>query len=94
MAQSDYPGRTMLVGFFVERQSAGTLEQRQAYSQELFDKFNHHIVEALEAADPAIEDPSARVRASIAVMAQNAPGSNNGVKARRAVKAYLDFKGS
>jgi hypothetical protein len=94
MALSDYPGRTMLVGFYVERQNAGTADQRQAFSQELFDKFDRHIVEALEAADPPIEDPSARVRASIAVMAQNAPGSNNRVKARRAVQAYLDFKGS
>ena len=29
----------------------------------------------------------------MAVMAQNAPGSNNGVRARRAVDAYLEFSG-
>jgi hypothetical protein len=92
MSVSDYPGRTILVGFFVQKQNAGTLKQREQFSQELFDKFDAHIVAACSAANPPV-DPSARVRASIAVMAQNAPGGNNGVKARRAVEAYLTFRG-
>jgi hypothetical protein len=92
MPVSDYPGRTILVGFFFQKQEAGTLKQREQFSQELFDKFNDHIVAACNAATPPLE-PSARVRASIAVMAQNAPGSNNGAKARRAVQAYLTFRG-
>ena len=82
----------MLVGFFVENQDAGTAQQRDQFSQELFDKFNDAIIAACAAAQPPL-DPSPRIRAAIAVMAQNAPGSNNGVKARRAVQAYLVFRG-
>ena len=89
---SDYPGRAMLVGFFFERQKAGTTQQRQQFSDDLFNKFDAHIVAALKAAAPPV-DPSARIRASIALMAQNASGSNNGVKARKAVQAYLEFRG-
>ena len=92
MTISDYPGRTVLVAFFVENQNAGTAAEREQFSQELFDKFDAHIVAACAAAAPPL-DPSPRVRASIAVMAQNAPGSSNGVKARRAVQAYLVFRG-
>ena len=92
MADSDYPGRTVLVGFFVQKKNAGTVAERAQFSQEIFDKFDAHIVTELAATTPPVE-PSPRVRASIAVMAQNAPGSNNGVKARRAVQAYLEFRG-
>ena len=92
MPVSDYPGRTMLVGFFIQKQDAGTTAQRDQFSQELFDKFNDHIVAACGQATPPV-DPSPRVRASIAVMAQNAPGSNNAARARRAVQAYLTFRG-
>lgn len=92
MADSDYPGRTVLVGFFFENQNAGTAADRQAFSQEIFDKFNAPIVAACAAATPPL-DPSPRIRAAIAVMAQNAPGSTNAVKARRAVEAYLTFRG-
>jgi hypothetical protein len=92
MPAHDYPGRTTLIGLFVERQDAGTAQQRDQFSQELFDKFDAHIVAACAAATPPL-DPSADVRAAIAVMAQNAAGGNNGVKARRAVAAYLTFRG-
>jgi hypothetical protein len=92
MPTSDYPGRTILVGFFFEKQDAGSAQLRDKYSQEIFDKFDAHIVAACAAATPPL-DPSARVRAAIAVMAQNAPGGNNGVKARKAVAAYLTFRG-
>jgi hypothetical protein len=92
MAVSDYPGRTVLVAFFFQNQQAGTVQQRQKFSDELFGKFDAHIVAALAAATPPV-DPSPRVRGSIAVMAQNAPGGNNGVKARNAVRAYLEFRG-
>jgi hypothetical protein len=92
MPVSDYRGRIVLVGFFVQNQEAGTAPRRQKFSDELFGKFDAHIVAALAAATPPVE-PSASVRGSIAVMAQNAPGSNNGVKARNAVRAYLEFRG-
>ena len=68
------------------------MSQRDQFSQELFDKFNDHIVAACSQATPPV-DPSPRVRASLAVMAQNAPGGSNATKARRAVQAYLTFRG-
>ena len=92
MPVSDYPGRAILVGFFVQKQEAGTVSQRDQFSQELFDKFNDHILAACSQAMPPVA-PSPRVRASLAVMAQNAPGGSNAVKARRAVQAYLTFRG-
>ena len=89
---SDYPGRTVLIGYFVENQDAGTVQDREQFSDDLFDSFDAHIVEACAEAQPPL-DPSPRIRAAIAVMAQNAPGSNKRVKARRAVQAYLTFRG-
>ena len=90
MAVSDYPGRTVLVGYFVRNQEAGTKEKRDRFSQSLFDSFDATIVTECNKAGI---DASARVRASIAVMANNAPGGNSAAKARRAVAAYREFKG-
>ena len=89
---SDYPGRTVLIGYFVENTDGGTVADRQQYSNDIFDSFDAHIIEACAAADPPL-DPSPRIRAAIAVMAQNVPGGNKRVKARRAVQAYLTFRG-
>jgi hypothetical protein len=81
-----------LIGYFIENQDAGTPAERQQFSNDLFESFDSHIVEACSAANPPL-DPSPRIRAAIAVMAQNAPGSNSRAKARQAVKAYLTFRG-
>ena len=89
---SDYPGRTVLIGYFVENQEAGTAADREQFSNDIFDSFDAHIIEACAEADPPL-DPSPRIRAAIAVMAQNAPGSNKRIKARRALQAYLTFRG-
>ena len=92
MSSSVFQAARILVGFFIQKQEAGTLAQRDQFSQELFDKFNDHILAACSQATPPV-DPSPRVRASLAVMAQNAPGGSNAAKARRAVQAYLTFRG-
>lgn len=89
---SDYPGRTILVGYFIENSDAGTPVERQQFSDDLFDSFDAHIVKACAAVNPPI-DPSPRIRATIAVMAQHAPGANSRAKANRAVQAYLTFRG-
>ena len=89
---SDYPGRTVLVGFFIQNQKAGTPSERQQFSNDLFDSFDAHIVKACAAATPPI-DPTPRIRASIALMAQHAVGGNNKIRAGRAVQAYLEFRG-
>jgi hypothetical protein len=89
---SDYPGRTILIAYFFENKEAGTTAERQQFSDELFNRFDAHIVTECANAVPPL-DPSPRIRASIAVMAQNAPGATNKVKARRGVAAYLTFRG-
>ena len=89
---SDYPGGTALIGYFIENSDAGSTAERQQFSDDLFDSFDAHIVTACAAVNPPI-DPSPRIRATIAVMAQHAPGSNSRIKSNRAVQAYLTFRG-
>lgn len=92
MPDTDYPGRTILLGFFFKFQKAGTAAQRSSFSQQLFDRFNAHIVSECAKTTPPIE-PSPRIRATIAVIAENAPGSSPLIKARRGVQAYFEFRG-
>jgi hypothetical protein len=92
MATTDYPGRIMLIGFFTDNGSAGTTQQRQNFSQDLFDSFDDHIVEACAAIVPPL-DPSAEIRATIAVMAEHAPGNSRKKRAQNAVAAYVTFRG-
>ena len=92
MADTDYPGRTILLAFFFKFQRAGSAPERRALSQQLFDRFNAHIVNECAGTTPPI-DPTPRIRATIAVMAENAPGSTPLVKARRGVQAYFEFRG-
>ena len=89
---SDYPGRTVLVGFFIENQEAGTAAEREKFSNDLFGLFDAHIVKACAAVTPPIT-PTARIRASLALMAHHAKGANEKIKAGRAVQAYMEFRG-
>ncbi len=88
---SDYPGRTVLVEFFVEKQKRAPRPSEQ-FSNDLFKAFDKRIVAACADAIPPI-DPTARIQASIAVMARHATGANNKIKAERAVQACLEFRG-
>ena len=91
MADSDYPSKIVLVGFFIQEQEAGTTEERAQFSQEIFDDYDDHIVEACAAATPPL-DPSAEARALMAIMALHAPG-NKKKQAQNAVAAYLVHRG-
>lgn len=93
MAVTDYPSKLVLVGFFIQEQEAGTTEERDAFSQEIFDKFDAHIVAACKAAEPPLPDPSAEARALMALMALHAPGSTNKRRAQNAVEGYLIHRG-
>ncbi|MDH4064263.1 MAG: hypothetical protein OEW19_07660 [Acidobacteriota bacterium] len=88
---SDYPSRIVLLGFFVQNQTAGTPEQRETFSNDLFTRFDGHIVTAC--ASGGLTDPSADARAIMAVMALNAPGASPKTRAGNAVKAYLAYRG-
>ena len=89
---ADYPGRTVLVGYFIENQQSGSAADRQQFANDLFDAFDAHIVAGCAAATPPI-NPTPRIRASLALMAQHAKGSNNKIKAGRALQAYIAFRG-
>jgi hypothetical protein len=88
---SDYPSKIVLIGFFVQNKNAGTAEQRQKFSDDLFDRFDHHILEASKAG--GLPSPSEEARGIMAVMALNAPGAAPKTKAGHAVKAYLEHRG-
>jgi hypothetical protein len=88
---SDYPSKIVLIGFFVQNKTAGTKDDRDRFSEDLFTRFNGHIVAACTAA--GLPDVSDEARAIMAVMALNAPGAAAGTKAGRAVEGYLTHRG-
>ena len=92
MADSDYPGRIVLIQFFAENGKAGSRQERDQLSQELFDAFDAPIVAACAGVQPPLA-PSAEIRATIAVMAKNAPGNTKAIRAQRAVQGYVQFRG-
>ncbi len=93
MPASDYPSKVILVGYFIQEKEAGTAEEREELSQELFDKFDDHIKAACAAAQPPLPDPSPEARALMAVMARHARGGTNKARAGNAVEAYLIHRG-
>ena len=93
MPASDYPSKVILVGYFVQEQEAGTAEERAAFNQEIFDRFDRHINAACAAAQPPLVAPSPEARALMAVMALRAKGGTNERRAGNAVEAYLIHRG-
>jgi hypothetical protein len=91
MADTDYPSKLILVAYFVQEQDAGTREERDALSQELFNAYDEIITELCAEAEPPIE-PSAEARALMAIMAKHAAG-NKKKQAAHAVNAYLVHRG-
>lgn len=91
MATTDYPSKLILVAFFVQEQKAGTREERDELSQELFDAYDAQIVKLCSEATPPI-DPSAEARAIMAIMAAHAKG-NTKKQSQSAVEAYLIHRG-
>lgn len=88
---SDYPSKIVILGYFVDKQAAGDRDDRTAWSDDLFARFDHHIVAACAAG--GYDDPSEEARAIMAVMAENAPGGSPKTKANRAVASYLAYRG-
>jgi hypothetical protein len=93
MPSSDYPSKIVLVGFFVQERQAGSATERERFGQEIYDRYDHHIVAACAAATPPLEDPSPEARAIMAVMATRAKGSARKKQAENAVEAYLIHRG-
>ena len=87
---SDYPSRLVILGYFIDKQDAGTGDKRAKWSDDLFDRFDEHIVDACQGT-PA-QDPSEEARAIMAIMALNAPGKQAPTKAKNAVAAYVAYR--
>lgn len=87
---ADYPSKLIILGYFIDNQVAGTGEERAAWADDLFERYDQHIVDACKGT-PA-EDASAEARAIMAIMALNAPGSQPAKKAKNAVAAYVAYR--
>ena len=87
---SDYLAKYILIGFYAQEQEAGSKKDRDEFSEDIFTRFNHHIVEAAAKAGLDLSDES---RSIIAVLATRAPGASPKTKAGNAVKAYVEYRG-
>ena len=85
-----YEAKYVLIGFYNENQQAGTPQQRDQFRDNVFTRFDHHIIAAAQQAGLTLTDES---RSIIAMMATMAPGSAPKTKAGQAVKAYVEYRG-
>lgn len=93
MPVTDYPSKIVLIGYFMQEQEAGTVAEREEFSQEIFYRYNTHILTACAGAEPPLPDPSAEARALMAIMAERAEGGTAKRRAGNAVEAYLIHRG-
>lgn len=87
---SDYLAKIVLIAYYQQNQEAGTREDRDTFSEDIFERYNHHIVEAAQLANLETSDES---RSIMAVLASMAPGASARTKAGQAVKAYREYRG-
>ena len=87
---ADYLAKYVLIGFYNQNQEAGSKEERDGFRDDIFERFNQHIVEAAEQAGLEVSEES---RSIMAVMATMAPGASPRAKAGHAVSAYRDYRG-
>ena len=87
---SDYLAKFVVIGFYSENQEVGTAAERQEWSDDVFERYNAHIVDACQQAGLEVSEES---RSIMAVMATMAPGGTNKSRAGRAVTAYLEYRG-
>jgi hypothetical protein len=87
---ADYLAKYVLIGFFKQNQVAGTKEKRDEFRDDIFARFDHHIVDAATEAGLELSEES---RSIMAVMASMAPGASPKAKAGQAVRAYREYRG-
>jgi hypothetical protein len=85
-----YEAKFVLLGFFSQNQKAGTLQEREQFRDDAFNRFDQHITDAAQQAGLALSDES---RSIIAMLATMAPGSAPKTKAGQAVRAYVEYRG-
>jgi hypothetical protein len=87
---ADYLAKYMLIGFFAQNQEAGSKEERDEFRDDIFTRFDHHIVEAATQAGLELSEES---RSIMAVLASMAPGGSPKARAGNAVRAYVIYRG-
>lgn len=87
---SDYLTKYVLIGYFRENQDAGSVSDRENWSDAVFQRYDQHITDACLAAGV---DPSDEARSIMAVLASMSPGNANKTRAGQAVRAYLEYRG-
>jgi hypothetical protein len=87
---SDYLAKYVLLAFYAQNQEAGSKQDRDEFSEDIFARFDHHIVEAAEKAGLELSEES---RSIMAVLASIAPGAAPKTRAGNAVKAYREYRG-
>lgn len=87
---SDYLAKIVLIGFYQQNQKAGTKAERDAFSEDIFTRYNDHILEAAVQAGVEVSDEA---RSIMAVLASMAPGASPKARAGRAVTAYFEYRG-
>lgn len=87
---SPYLAKIVLIGYFRENQEAGTGEERDEWAEDVFNRYDQHILQAAAQAGLELSDES---RSIIAVLATMAPGTAPRTKAAAAVKTYLEYRG-
>lgn len=85
-----YQSKFVLIGYYAENQESGSSDERERWSQDVFDKLDHHITAACEKAG---FEPSEEARSMIAILATMAPGTASKTKAGQAVQAYVEYRG-
>lgn len=87
---ADYLAKYVLLAYYGQNQEAGTSEERNAFREDIFARFDHHIVDAATRAGLEVSEES---RSIMAVLATLAPGASPKTRAGQAVKAYLEYRG-
>lgn len=85
-----YESKFVLIGYFSENQEAGTVDERDQFSQDVENRFDQHITTAAQQAGLVLSDES---RSIIAMLATMAPGASPKTKAGQAVRAYVEYRG-
>ncbi|HYT66614.1 MAG TPA: hypothetical protein VEL51_09365 [Vicinamibacterales bacterium] len=85
-----YEAKFVLLGFFSQNQTAGTLQDREQFGDDAFNRFDQHITDAARQAGLVLSDES---RSIIAMMATMASGASPKTKAGQAVRAYVEYRG-
>lgn len=87
---SDYLAKIVLIGYYQQNQTAGSKDERDRFSEDIFTRFDRHIVDAAQQAGIELSEES---RSIMAVLASMAPGASAKTRAGNAVAAYFEYRG-